>query len=85
MVGSDPTKQEIDEYAKRALTELSTVECTISYSHGYCPVRLGDCVRLNYTRAGLLDVKAKVIRQIIDCKTSCQVQETAKFTMKLWG
>lgn len=85
LVGSDPTKHEIDEYAKRLLTELSTIEYTVSYSHGYCPVRLGDCVRLNYSRAGLNGVKAKVISQTINCESGCQVQEKAKFTMKLWG
>lgn len=85
LIGSDPTKREIDEYAKTLLTQMSTVECTVSYSHGYCPVRLGDCVRLNYTRAGLNGIKAKVISQNIKCEPGCQVQEKAKFTMKLWG
>lgn len=83
--GSDPTKREIDEYAAKLLKELSTVECTVSYTHGYCPVRLGDCVRLDYPAAGLNGVKAKVIYQNIKCSTSCSVQEKAKFTMKLWG
>lgn len=85
LIGSDPTKREIDEYAKRALTELSTVECVVSYTHGYCPVRLGDCVRLNYSRAGINGIKAKVIYQNIKCIPGCSVQEKAKFTMKLWG
>lgn len=85
MVGSDPTKHEIDEYAIRALTELSTVEYTVTYSHGYCPVRIGDCVRLNYDKAGLTDIKAKVISQSIKCEPGCPVQEKAVFTKKLWG
>lgn len=79
-----PTKVQIDEYATELLSELSTIECTISYSHGYCPVRLGDCVRLNYTRAGLTDIKAKVISQTIDCETGCKVTEKAVFSNKLW-
>lgn len=84
LVGSDPTKREIDEYAIRQLSELSTIEYTISYTHGYCPVRIGDCVRLNYSRAGINGIKAKVISQTIKCEPGCPVQEKARFTMKLW-
>ena len=73
------------DYATVLLRELSTVEYTISYTHGYCPVRLGDCVRLNYTRAGIIDVKAKVISQNIKCEPGCPVSEKAIFTTKLWG
>lgn len=81
----EPTKAQLDEYAKILLKKLSSVEYTISYSHGYCPVRLGDCVRLNYSRAGMNGIKAKVIKQSIDCSSGCKVTETAKFTAKLWG
>lgn len=73
----------IKDYAKQMLKELSTVEYTAVYTHGYCPVRLGDCVRLNYTRAGLEGVKAKVIKQSINCDTSCSVTETAVYTASL--
>lgn len=85
LIGTEPTGELIDEYAKQMLESLSTIECTVSYSHGYCPVRLGDCVRLNYARAGLTDIKAKVISQSIDCSSGCTVQEKAIFTTKLWG
>ena len=78
-------KQQIEEYANRLLRELSVLEYTLSYTHGYCPVRIGDCVRLNYARAGLNNVKAKVISQSINCKAGCQVSEKAVFTTKLWG
>lgn len=84
MVG-DPTENQIDEYAEQLLRELSTLEYTLSYTHGYCPVRVGDCVRLNYNRAGLTNVKAKVISQNIKCSLGCQVTEKAIFTTKLWG
>ena len=80
----DPTKSQIQEYAERLLRELSTLEYTVSYSHGYCPVRIGDCVRLNYSRAGLDNVKAKVISQSIKCQPGCPVTEKAVFTTKLW-
>lgn len=80
----DPTDNKIQEYAEQLLTNLSTLEYTVTYSHGYCPVRLGDCVRLNYSRAGLKNVKAKVVSQSISCKPGCKVTEKAVFTTKLW-
>lgn len=79
-----PTELQLKEYANRLLRELSTLEYTVTYTHGYCPVRLGDCVRLNYSRAGLTDIKAKVISQKITCKPGCEVTEKAVFTTKLW-
>ena len=81
----NPTENQINEYAKQLLRELSSIEYTLTYSHGYCPVRVGDCVRFNYSRAGLTDIKAKVISQSIECKTGCVVTEKAVFTAKLWG
>ena len=84
MIGN-PTNNQIQEYAEQLLRELSTLEYTLTYSHGYCPVRVGDCVRLNYTRAGLTDIKAKVISQNIKCEPGCPVSEKAVFTKKLWG
>lgn len=81
----EPTQELIDEYATLLLEELSSIEYTISYTHGYCGVRLGDCVRLNYTRAGIVGIKAKVISQTIKCEPGCPVTEKAVFTTKLWG
>lgn len=78
------TQMQIDKYAERLLKELSSIECTVTYTHGYCPVRVGDCVRLNYERAGITDVKAKVISQTISCEPGCPVSEKAVFTTKLW-
>jgi hypothetical protein len=80
-----PTQQQLDDYAKQLLRDLSCLEYTITYSHGYCPVRVGDCVRLNYARAGLTNIKAKVISQSIKCEPGCPVTEKAIFTTKLWG
>lgn len=79
-----PNENMIQEYAEELLKELSSLEYTISYTHGYCPVRIGDCVRINYTRAGLTDIKAKVISQTIDCEAGCKVTEKAVFTTRLW-
>ena len=80
----DPTESQVQDYANQLLRELSVLEYTVSYTHGYCPVRLGDCVRLNYSRAGITDVKAKVISQSIRCEPGCPVTEKAVFTAKLW-
>ena len=79
-----PTENQTKLYAENLLKELSSVEYTVSYTHGYCPVRLGDCVMLNYEKAGLTNIKAKVISQSIKCSSGCQVSERAVFTKKLW-
>ena len=80
-----PDQHTMDEYAKNLLRDLSTLEYSVSYSHGYCPVRVGDCVELNYTRANLVGIRAIVRSQEISCSTGCKVTETATYTKKLWG
>lgn len=80
----DPTQRKIDAYAEQLLRDLSSVEYSISYTHGYCGTRLNDCVRLNYTKAGLHNVKAKIVRQAIKCEPGCPVTEKAVFTETLW-
>lgn len=77
-------ESQIQEYAEQLLKTLSTLEYTVTYTHGYCGVRVGDCVRLNYNAAGLSNVKAKVISQSISCEPGCPVTEKAVFTRKLW-
>lgn len=84
-VTGEPTEHQIKQYAENLLKELSSIEYKITYEHGYCPVRVGDCVRINYKRAGLTDIKAKVISQSIKCKPGAPVKEKAIFSMKLWG
>ena len=78
------TQAQVQEYAEKLLRDLSSLEYTVTYTHGYCPVRIGDCVRLNYSRAGIKDIKAKVISQTITCDQGCPVTEKAVFTTKLW-
>lgn len=78
------TDEQIQAYANRLLEALSTVEYTISYKHAYCPVRVGDCVRINYRKAGLSGIKAKVVSQNISTTLGCPVSEKAVFTKKLW-
>lgn len=79
-----PTENQVQEYADQVLKALSTIEYTITYSHGFCPVKAGDCVRLNYTKAGIKNIKAKVINQSIKCEAGSKVTETAVFTTNLW-
>lgn len=79
------TQERLNAYAEELLKTLSTLEYTLTYVHGYCPVKVGDCVRINYERAGITNVKAKVIRQSIRLEPGCPVTETAIFTTKLWG
>ena len=83
-LSGDPTNNQIQEHAERLLKELSTVEYTITYTHGYCGTRLGDCVRIDYKRAGLTNIKAKIVSQSIKCEPGCPVTEKAVFTTKLW-
>ena len=80
----EPTQAQVEEYAEQLLKDLSSIEYTVSYTHGYCPVKVGDCVRLNYSRAGLNGVKAKVISQTIKCEPGCPVTEKAAFATNLW-
>jgi hypothetical protein len=80
-----PSEAELKAYAARTLKSLSSIEYTVTYTHGYCPVRVGDCVRLNYEAAGLKNVKAKIISQTIDCVPGCPVTEKAIFTSELWN
>ena len=80
----NPSQKRIQEYAENLLKELSSLEYTVTYTHGYCPVRIGDCVRLNYKRAGINGIKAKVVSQNIKCESGCPVTEKAVFTTELW-
>ena len=78
------SQERLNEYAENLLHKLSTIEYSVSYTHAYCPVRVGDCVRLNYEKAGITNIKAKVISQNIKCDLPCQVSEKAIFTTNLW-
>lgn len=80
-----PTDDQYREYAERLLRDYSTVEYTVSYTHAYNGVRIGDCVLIDYKRAGLTNIKARVISQTIKCEPGCPVSEQAVFTTKLWG
>lgn len=80
----EPNQDYIDSYAKTLLKSLSSISKTLTYSHGYCPVKLNDCVLLNYKAAGINNVRAQVVSQSINCSTGCVVEETAVYTEALW-
>lgn len=79
-----PSLEEIEEYAVSLLRSLSSLEYRITYKHGYCPARVGDCVLLNYESAGLTDIKARIVSQSISCQPGCPVEETAVYTINMW-
>lgn len=83
LVGNS-TGPQIQEYAEILLNNLSTLSCTISYTHGYCPVRVGDCVRIHCGAISADPIKAQVTSQSINCEPGCTVSETAAYTVKLW-
>lgn len=79
-----PDASYIKDYAERVLSDQSTLEYSLSYTHAYCPVRVGDCVLLNYRAAGLSNVKAKIVSQTIKCEPGTPVTEKAVYTQNLW-
>ena len=79
------TQVRIQEYAEALLKKLSSVEHTLTFSHGYYPVRPGDCVRIIYPEAGLDNIKVKIISQSIKCEPGCPVTSKAVYTTKYWG
>lgn len=78
-------RAQVTAQAERLLEAASTISKTISYSHGYCDVKVGDTVLINYERAGVTGIRAKVVSQRISCKPGCQVDEQAVYTKKLWN
>ena len=80
---SDPTQADVDAEAARILHEKSTLEMQVEFEHAYCPVRLGDCVRVVKSNMGL-DLMAVVTRQEISLVTGCTVRTTAAYTETGW-
>jgi len=83
-INGNPSDEEIKEYAENLLSELSTLEYSVTYKHGYSPAKLKECVMLNYERAGYENVKARITSQSITCEPGCPVDETAVYTINLW-
>lgn len=84
-VYSYDTTEKLQKLAEDTLDQLSSVDYNITYKHGFCPVKLGDCVLINYRKSGLINIRAKVISQTIHCEPGCPVDETASYTVNLRG
>lgn len=85
-IGDSATETLVRNYAEKVLKDKSVLEYEAAYSHGFTnSVRLGDCVRLNYEKAGLVNTNARVTKQVIHCTPGCKVDETAVYTKRLWG
>lgn len=76
------TQSAVDRAARKALAEKGGAERRLSYEHGYCPVRLGDCVRIRSQRHGI-DARARVVKQTITLSTGCTVKEEAVCEMAM--
>lgn len=81
---SKPTQKIVDAYAEKLLESESTIRQEISYTHGYCGTKVGDCVTLTYRAAGLNKVKGIITAQTINCVPGCTVDETMVYIKKLW-
>ena len=79
-----PNDDYLKDYATKTLKSFNEVQHTLSYSHGYCGTRIGDCILLNYERAGIKNIKARIITQSIECVSGCPVTETAVYKTNLW-
>lgn len=83
-LSDNPTEEEAKAYAVAQLRNLSTRERTVVFSHGYVPnVWLGDCVRLEYRRAGHFE-NVVIQKRSIECKTELTITETATYTERMW-
>lgn len=60
---------------------LSEIAWKFNSTYNYGSTAIAAAQRLG----AINDIKAKVIKQSIDCSSGCKVTETAKFTAKLWG
>ena len=84
-VSDAQAKNAAETYAAELLEKLSSLTYTINYTHGYCPVYIGDCVIIDYPDAGINNERAYVTGQNISCKTGCMVDETAMLVRSLWS
>lgn len=74
-----------DEWAMRRLRERSRVTSAVTYRHVYNGVRVGDGVRMDYTRHALDEtgrVTAKTTTGGVG--QACMVEETMEFSEDLW-
>lgn len=75
------SQAEADAFARKLLAEASRVACTVGFEFDYCPVRVGDAVRIV---RGALDVLAVVDTMDVICDSSCAVSATASYEESYW-
>lgn len=79
------TQSYLDRYAEQTLRNLSTLECSVRYSHGFTPARAGECVQIFYENAGINGVKVLITSQTIECAPGTKVSEVGMYTQHLYG
>lgn len=67
------TERACELLARQRLQEASMLERTVTLEHGWCPVGIGDCVRMEYSRHGL-GIEGIIERQDFDLKTGMTVK-----------
>ena len=78
------TQVEADALARTLLEDASVVEREFVISHGFCPVKIGDCVRIAFARYGI-DMLAQVRSQEIDCATGATMRSVCVSTERMWS
>lgn len=81
----EPTSVMVDQYARKVMSELTTVQKTVVIRHAFCGVRAGECVLLDYQSKGLHNVKAKIVRQSIECAPGTPVESTCVYNEVIGG
>lgn len=74
------TQTQLNDYAKKILSEESLVEHTVQFVHLWVPnLRIGDCVRLDFERS---DIHTRAIIQSmkLTCDKSAMVETTVTYT-----
>lgn len=78
------TQAQANNLARKMLEDASVVERTFVISHGFCPVRIGDCVRINLASHGI-NTLAQVKSQEIDCTTGATIRSVCVSTERMWS
>ena len=74
---------DVDDLAERLLREMGAATYEVEFTHAYVhDVKLGTCVRLNYSSMGYSAV-GLVVRQSIPCTPGCQVRTVARYTKEM--
>lgn len=79
------TQAKVDAYARRVLAEQGVATHAASFSHAFVPgVKVGRCVRLDYTRFGYR-ADAVITKQVIECDAGCVVETDVEYEEAVYG